>query len=103
MTPAMAGLLGFGLMIVLVMLSVNVDYCIIISGILGLVLVMDLMPALSSIAILTFERATDYSFAVIPLFMLMSSFIAFTNIGKDAYTMSRALLGQLRGGLAMAT
>ncbi len=43
------------------------------------------------------------TFTVIPLFMLMSAFIAFSDIGKEAYEMSRAWLGQLRGGLAMAT
>jgi C4-dicarboxylate transporter DctM subunit len=103
MSPAIAGAIGFGLMIILVLLSVNVAYAILISGFLGLVLTLGIAPALSSIAILAFERATDYTFAVIPLFMLMSSFIAFTDIGKQAYEMSRAWIGQLRGGLAMAT
>ena len=103
MSPAIAGVIGFGLMIVLVLLSVNVSFAIIISGFIGLFLVMPHGPGLSSIATITFERATAYDFAVIPLFMLMSSFIAFTNIGKEAYDMARAWLGQFRGGLAMAT
>jgi len=103
MTPAEAGLIGFVLMMVLVLLSVNVSFAIIISGLIGLSLIIGLEPALSSIAILAFERATDYTFAVIPLFMLMSAFIANTDIGKEAYETSRALIGQAKGGLAMAT
>ena len=103
MTPAEAGLLCFILMIVLVLLSVHVSFAIIISGFIGLALIIGLQPALSSIAILSFERVTDYTFAVIPLFMLMSAFIANTNIGKEAYETSRAWIGQAKGGLAMAT
>jgi len=103
MTPAVAGLIGFCLMMVLVLLSVNVSFAIIISGLIGMVLIIGLEPALSNMAILGFERVTDYTFAVIPLFMLMSAFIANTNIGKEAYETSRAWIGQAKGGLAMAT
>ena len=103
MTPTEAGILGFCLMVVLVLLSVHVSFAIIISGFIGLALIIGIEPALSSMAILSFERVTDYTFAVIPLFMLMSSFIANTNIGSEAYQTSRALIGQAKGGLAMAT
>jgi C4-dicarboxylate transporter DctM subunit len=103
MTPTEAGLLGFGLMVVLVLMSVHVSFAIIISGFIGLALIIGVEPALSSMAILSFERVTDYTFAVIPLFMLMSAFIANTNIGAEAYQTSRALIGQAKGGLAMAT
>jgi C4-dicarboxylate transporter DctM subunit len=103
MTPAEAGLLGFGLMIALVLMSVHVSFAIIISGFIGLAIIMGIEPALSSMAILSFERVTDYTFAVIPLFMLMSAFIANTDIGTEAYEMSRAWIGQAKGGLAMAT
>jgi C4-dicarboxylate transporter DctM subunit len=103
MSPGIAGLLGFGLMIGLVLLGVNVCFAIIISGLTGLIVTIGMGPALSSVAIIAFERATDYTFAVIPLFMLMSAFIATSDIGRQSYEMSRAWLGQARGGLAMAT
>jgi C4-dicarboxylate transporter DctM subunit len=103
MSPAMAGLIGFGLMIVLVLLSINVCFAIIIAGMVGLVLTIGLEPALSSMAIIAFERSTDYTFAVIPLFMLMSAFIATSDIGKQSYETARAWLGKAKGGLAMAT
>ena len=103
MSPILVGIICFSLMIVLVLLSINVAFAIILSGIIGLVLTMGLQPALSSIASITFDRATDYNFTVIPLFMLMSAFIGFSDIGKEAYEMSRTWLGQLKGGLAMAT
>jgi C4-dicarboxylate transporter, DctM subunit len=103
MSPAIAGIIGFCLMITLVLLSINVSFAIIISGFVGLLLVMPMDQVLYSISTITFERATAYEFTVIPLFMLMSSFIAFTDIGSEAYDMAKAWLGQYRGGLAMAT
>jgi C4-dicarboxylate transporter, DctM subunit len=103
MSPAIAGIIGFALMITLVLLSINVSFAIIFSGFIGLLLVMPFDQALASISTITFERATAYDFTVIPLFMLMSSFIAFTDIGAEAYDMAKAWLGQYRGGLAMAT
>ena len=103
MSPTEAGVIVFVLMVVLVLLSVHVSFTILISGFIGLALIIGIEPALSSMAILSFERVTDYTFAVIPLFMLMSSFIANTNIGSEAYETSRALIGEARGGLAMAT
>jgi C4-dicarboxylate transporter, DctM subunit len=103
MSPAIAGLIGFCLMIGLVLLSINVSFAIIISGFIGLLLVMPVDQVLASLSTITFERAIAYDFTVIPLFMLMSSFIAFTDIGSEAYDMAKAWLGQYRGGLAMAT
>ena len=103
MSPAAAGLICFALMIILVLLGINVAFAILASGFIGLVLVLGIGPALSSLAIIAYERSTDYTFAVIPLFMLMSAFIATSDIGKLSYDVARAWLGQLRGGLAMAT
>ncbi len=97
------GILVFALMMAFVLLGINVSFAIILTGFIGLALIIGVHPALSSIAIIGFERATDYTFAVVPLFLLMSAFIAKTNIGKEAYEMSRAWIGQARGGLAMAT
>ena len=59
--------------------------------------------AFASVAIIAFEQGTDYSFAVVPLFMLMSAFVSTSDIGSQAYEMARAWIGQARGGLAMAT
>jgi C4-dicarboxylate transporter DctM subunit len=103
MSPAIAGIIGFSLMIALVLLSINVSFAIILSGFIGLALVMPFDQVIASISTITFERAIAYDFTVIPLFMLMSSFIAFTDIGAEAYDMAKAWLGQYRGGLAMAT
>jgi C4-dicarboxylate transporter DctM subunit len=103
MSPAEIGFITFALMLVLILLGVNVAFCLIILGFAGLVILIGLDPALSSIAIISFERATRYDFAVAPLFLLMSSFVSRSDIGKEAYEMARTWVGQFKGGLAMAT
>jgi C4-dicarboxylate transporter DctM subunit len=103
MSPAEVGLIGFTLMIILILLGVNVSFALIILGFAGLAIIMGIEPALSSLAIISFERASSYDFAVAPLFLLMSAFVSRSNIGKEAYEMARTWVGQFRGGLAMAT
>lgn len=103
MSPTEVGLIGFVLIIILILLGVNVAFALVMLGLAGLVLILGAEPAFSSVALITFERASSYEFAVVPLFLLMSAFVSRSDIGKEAYEMARAWVGQLRGGLAMAT
>ncbi|MBN1189103.1 MAG: TRAP transporter large permease [Dehalococcoidales bacterium] len=103
MTPVTIGLIGFFVMLVLILLGMNVAYALVALGFVGLVILNGFGPALSSMALISFEKATSYDFAVAPLFLLMSAFVSRGDIGKDAYMMARAWLGQIRGGLAIAT
>ncbi|UCD29286.1 MAG: TRAP transporter large permease [Planctomycetota bacterium] len=102
MSPDVIGLAGFALMLILILMGVNVAFALIALGLAGLAMLMGIGPALSSLAIISFERASAYDFAVAPLFLLMGAFVSRSDIGKEAYTMARAWVGQLRGGLAMA-
>jgi tripartite ATP-independent transporter DctM subunit len=103
MTPAIIGLIGFVVMMILILFGMNVAFALIAAGFAGLVILNGFAPALSSIAIISFEKATSYDFAVAPLFLLMSAFVSRGDIGKDAYMMARAWFGQIKGGLAIAT
>jgi C4-dicarboxylate transporter, DctM subunit len=103
MSPILVGLVGFGVMMVLILLGVNVAFALISIGFIGLVILNGFAPALSGIGLIAFEKATSYDFAVAPLFLLMGAFVSRSSIGTDAYTMARAWLGQYRGGLAIAT
>ena len=103
MSPIDIGIIGFILTMVVILLGIHVSFALITIGVLGLVLILGLEPALSSIALITFSRVTDYSFAVAPLFLLMSTFISRTGIGEELYKTACAWVGHLKGGLAMAT
>ena len=103
MTPIEIGILGFVLTMVVILIGVHVSFALIIIGVGGLILILGFEPAVTSIGIITFSRVTDYSFAVAPLFMLMSALVSRSGIGEELYRTASAWVGQLRGGLAMAT
>ncbi len=50
-----------------------------------------------------FQQAMTYSFAVIPLFVLMGQFAFMSGISSDLFDFANKWLGGLKGGLAMAT
>ncbi|OGO20411.1 MAG: hypothetical protein A2144_03715 [Chloroflexi bacterium RBG_16_50_9] len=103
MDRAAIGLILTAILLVILFLGVPIGFGFIMVAIGGLVWVTGFKPSLTSIALIAFESTTNYSFAVIPLFLLMSAFVSRSGIGRDAYETARAWLGHLRGGLAMAT
>ncbi|MDE2397275.1 MAG: TRAP transporter large permease, partial [Burkholderiales bacterium] len=46
---------------------------------------------------------TDYTFGVIPMFMLMGAFVSVSGVSRELFRAADACLGHLRGGLGMAT
>jgi tripartite ATP-independent transporter DctM subunit len=46
---------------------------------------------------------TDYTFGVIPMFMLMGAFVSVSGVSRELFRAANAFIGHLRGGLGMAT
>jgi tripartite ATP-independent transporter DctM subunit len=88
---------------VLILFGVHVAFALIPIGLLGISLILGFEPAISSVVLTSFDRVRDYDFAVVPLFLMMSAFISRSGIGEEAYRTACAWVGQLRGGLSMAT
>lgn len=103
MDPATVGLVGIFFLVILIFAGVPVGVTMTIIGFGGFVAILGLDKALSSMALVPFATVNRYSFAVIPLFLLMSVFVGRSGIGEDAYRAARAWVGHIRGGLAMAT
>jgi len=97
------GFLGIIVLMVLLLAGVHIGFGLVLIGFLGFAAIGGVGAAISNLAILPFDRLNDYHFAVLPLFILMGSFVSYSGIGRDAYEMARTWMGQLRGGLAMAT
>ena len=49
------------------------------------------------------DLSTNFGFSVLPLFILMGTFIHRAQLSSDLYDATNAWLGHRRGGLAMAT
>ena len=49
------------------------------------------------------RTATDYNFAVIPLFLLMGAFASTSGMSRELFRAANGFVGHLRGGLGIAT
>lgn len=103
MSHEVIGAIGFGIIVVLILLGTNLAFTLVIAGLVGFTLVGGWTASLSNLAILPFERMTNYQFTVFPMFMLMGSLVSYGGIGDEAYRMAKAWFGHIKGGLAIAT
>jgi len=97
------GLIGIVVLMLLLFLGVHIGFALILVGFIGFALVGGIDPALANVALVSFGKINSFHFAVIPLFLLMSSFVSEGGIAKEAYEMVRTWIGHVKGGLAMAT
>ncbi|WP_026381720.1 TRAP transporter large permease [Afifella pfennigii] len=96
-------LIGLAALLLLVFLQIPVAIAMAIVGFVGFGLLVDWGPALSMSVDIAYRSGLNYSFSVLPLFILMGNFITRAGFSEELYTASYAFLGHRRGGLAMAT
>ncbi|WP_288350192.1 TRAP transporter large permease [uncultured Thalassospira sp.] len=92
-------------MILLLLLLIRVPIAVATGmvGIFGLAYYQGWNAAFAQVGIIATETVLTYEFAVIPLFIMMGTFIARSGIADDLFNACYAFVGHLRGGLAMAT
>ena len=49
------------------------------------------------------RTVTDYTFGVMPMFLLMGAFVTNSGMSRELFRAANAFLGHLRGGLGIAT
>jgi C4-dicarboxylate transporter DctM subunit len=103
MSATEIGILGTLVLVILLVMGVHVGFGMIIVGFIGFGIIGGFDAALSNLAILPFDKLYTYNFAVLPLFLLMGTFVSGGGLGREAYAAARAWLGRFKGGLAMAT
>jgi tripartite ATP-independent transporter DctM subunit len=72
-------------------------------GFIGFAYLVGIGPALGLLKTVPYTTFASHSLSVIPLFILMGAFSFSAGISKDLYEAVYKWLGNLRGGLAMAT
>src|SRR4030043_356847 len=103
MSPEIIGLVGLLVLIGLLFAGMWIGPAMAMVGFLGFALIRGMEPAFGVVAQIPFSTMASYVLTTVPLFILMGSFIANTRVGKDLFDTAYAWIGQLRGGLAMAT
>ena len=96
-------IIGILVLLVLLVMGMNIGICMMAVGFVGFWCVRGLEPALLLFQKIPFTQASNYSFTVIPLFVLMGQLCYYSGMSKDLFNMFQKLLGNLKGGLAMAT
>jgi C4-dicarboxylate transporter, DctM subunit len=97
------GLTALVILLLLIFLSVPIAFCFAFVGFGGLWWVSGFSGALAIMKTVAYYQVASYTWAVFPLFMLMGEIAGEGNLTADAYNTTQKWLGQLRGGLALAT
>jgi len=100
---AWVGLLTFIGMFVVLMLGIPIFICLFAAAFVGSWLIGGPIYTLQQFASAPYHISSSYTFAVVPLFILMSVLAADCGIAQSAYDTARKWLGGLRGGLLMVT
>ena len=96
-------LLAVGVLLLLLVAGLPIAFSLTVVGVAGFAIIRGLEPAIIMIGQVGLDASTNYSFSVLPLFVLMGNVIGRTSIAEDLYTAVDRLVGHRRGGLAMAT
>ena len=87
----------------LLALGVRLGAALGVVGFLGLVAIVGTKAAGAMVAQTAIDTVTNYTLAVLPLFLFMANIITRSGVATALFEASNAVLGSIRGGLAMAT
>jgi len=103
MSPEVTGIVGICVLLLIFIIRVPVAFAMAIVGLAGFAYLSSPGPALALLARDIFDQFSSYPLTVIPMFILMGSFAYASGISRRLFDTTYVWVGQLRGGLTMAT
>ncbi|NDF06372.1 MAG: TRAP transporter large permease subunit, partial [Betaproteobacteria bacterium] len=103
LSPDAVAVIGFVALFTLMLLRVPVGMAMGLVGVCGYSYIVGSGPALKLIGQTSMRTVTDYTFGVIPMFMLMGAFVSVSGVSRELFRAANAFIGHLRGGLGVAT
>ena len=103
MDQDLVAILGFVTLFVLMLVRVPVGMAMGLVGVTGFGLIAGFGPALKLIGQTSMRTVTDYTFGVIPMFLLMGAFVSNSGMSRELFRAANTFIGHLRGGLGFAT
>src|SRR5450432_1645318 len=103
MSSDAVAILGFVALFALMLLRVPVGMAMGLVGVTGLGCVAGFGPALKMVGLTSMRTVSDYSFGVIPMFLLMGAFVSASGMSRELFRAANAFVGHWRGGLGIAT
>ena len=103
MTDLALALWSFPVLLLLVFLRVPIALAMMAVGFGGSYLVYGTsLPVLNSFKNITYGTFSNYSFSIIPLFLLMGQFATLSGMSASLFRAAESFLGHRRGGVAMS-
>ncbi len=103
MSTDLIAVLGFVVLFALMLLRVPVGMAMGLVGVGGYAWIVGPGPALKLVGQTSMRTVTDYTFGVIPMFMLMGALVSVSGVSRELFKAANSLIGHLRGGLGVAT
>src|SRR5262245_12499080 len=103
MSPDAVAVTGFLVLFALVLLRVPVGMAMGLSGVSGFAYLVGGGPALKLVGQTSMRTVTDYTFGVIPMFLLMGAFVTASGMSRELFRAANTVVGHHRGGLGIAT
>ncbi len=103
MSTDLVAIIGFVSLFALMLLRVPVGMAMGLVGVTGFSAIVGSGPALKLIGQTTMRTVTDYTFGVIPMFLLMGAFVSTSGISRELFRAANTFVGHWRGGLGIAT
>ena len=103
MSPEIVGLIGLIVLLILLFSGMWIGAAMAMVGFIGYAYIVGIKPAFAMVSQIPFTTMAWYPLTCVPLFVFMGIVIFHSGVGEDLYKTAYTLVGQLRGGLAMAT
>ena len=103
LSPDAVAVIGFVVLFALMLLRVPVGMAMGLVGVTGFGYLVGGTPALKMVGQTSMRIVTDYTFGVIPMFLLMGSFVSRSGMSRELFQAANRFIGHWRGGLGLAT
>ena len=105
MSAIMVGVVSLVVLMILIFAGVHIISALMVMSVVGIFLVSDgnLGTAINILGTTAYGAMRDYTFGVIPLFVLMGLFASLSGASKDLFDAADATLRRVKGGLSIAT
>ena len=104
MSPALIGIIGIiVLLLMLFFLGMPVGFAMGIVGFCGFCYVISIPAGLNMLSSVLWDTFSKYGLTVIPLFIFMGQIAFYAGVNEKLYNAAYRWVGQVRGGIAMAT
>jgi tripartite ATP-independent transporter DctM subunit len=103
MSPELVGVLGLVAMLVLMFLGVHIAVTLALVGISGYALIHGVDKSLTMAGMMPFSAIASYNMALFPVYLILGELADVSGMMRDSFRAANIWVGNLRGGLAMAS